>query len=174
MTDTVTTWIPALGRGDWLLSGAQLADGSDLQTAILISLFTDRQANPDDVIPDGSGDPRGWVGDLGQDYPIGSRLWLLSRAKQTGETLARAQDYIAEALQWLIDDGVVAKFDILTEWTRTSQLGARVTAYKTDGATVALNFSSAWKDTAQRTTPQPSTQGTTYVADGYVDSGYLN
>jgi phage gp46-like protein len=145
MSDTVTTWIPALGRGDWLLDGLQLADGSDLQTAILISLFTDRQANPDDVIPDGSGDPRGWVGDLGQDYQIGSRLWLLSRAKQTGETLARAQDYIAEALQWLIDDGVVAKFDILTEWTRASQLGARVTAYRTDGTTAAFNFLSVWK-----------------------------
>ena len=145
MSDTLTTWVPALGRGDWLLSGAQLAAGSDLQTAVLISLFSDREANPDDIIPDGSGDPRGWVGDLGQDYKIGSRLWLLSRAKQTGETLARAQDYIAEALQWLIDDGVVAKFDILVEWTRRSQLGANVIAYKADGTTEALNFLSVWK-----------------------------
>jgi phage gp46-like protein len=145
MSDTLTTWVPALGRGDWLLSGAQLAAGGDLQTAILISLFSDRAANPNDVIPDGSGDPRGWVGDLDQDYPIGSRLWLLSRAKQTGETLARAQDYIAEALQWLIDDGVVAKFDILVEWTRASQLGANVIAYKTDGTNMALNFLSVWK-----------------------------
>lgn len=145
MRDTVTTWVPALGRGDWLLNGAQLAAGGDLQTAVLISLFSDRVANPDDVIPDGSGDPRGWVGDLGQDYPIGSRLWLLSRAKQTGETLARAQDYIAEALQWLIDDGAVAKFDILVEWTRASQLRANVIAYKTDGTNTALNFLSVWK-----------------------------
>jgi phage gp46-like protein len=145
MSDNLTTWVPALGRGDWLLSGAQLAAGGDLQTAILISIFSDRAANPDDVIPDGSGDPRGWVGDLDQDYPIGSRLWLLSRAKQTGETLARAQDYIAEALQWLIDDGVVAKFDILVEWTRASQLGANVIAYKTDGTNTALNFLSVWK-----------------------------
>jgi phage gp46-like protein len=145
MSDTLTTWVPALGRGDWLLRGAQLAAGGDLQTAVLISLFSDREANPDDVIPDGSGDPRGWVGDLGQDYKIGSRLWLLSRAKQTGETLARAQDYIDEALQWLIDDGVVAKFDILVEWTRRSQLGANVIAYKVDGTTEALNFLSVWK-----------------------------
>jgi phage gp46-like protein len=145
MSDTLTAWVPALGRGDWLLNGAQLAAGSELQTAVLISIFSDREANPDDRIPDGSGDPRGWVGDLGQDYKIGSRLWLLNRAKQTGETLARAQDYIAEALQWLIDDGVVAKFDILVEWTRRSQLGAQVVAYKGDGTTEALNFLSVWK-----------------------------
>ena len=55
----------------------------DLQTAILISLFTDAQASPDDMIQDGSGDPRGWWGDLGSSKPIGSKLWLLGRAKQT-------------------------------------------------------------------------------------------
>jgi phage gp46-like protein len=145
MSDTSTSWIPALGRGDWVLNGAQLQAGSDLQTSLLISLFTDREAEPDDQIPDGTTNPRGWWGDAGQPYKIGSRLWLLARAKQSKDTLERANKYIAEALKWFLDDGVVARFDITTEWTRSSQLGAKVVAYRNDGTSMALNFASVWK-----------------------------
>ncbi len=126
------------------MSGVLLASGNDLETAILISLFTDRRASPDDEIPDGTSDPRGWWGDLGADVPIGSRLWLLSRAKQTAETLQRANDYIIEALQWLIDDGVVVKFDVTVEWTDLSRLGARIVAHKSDGSKTAVAYTSAW------------------------------
>ena len=143
MSDTAIIWSPGLGRGDWNLQATQLQTGNDLTTAVLISLFTDRQANPDDIIPDGTNDPRGWWGD-DATRPIGSRLWLLSRVKQTTKTLARAQDYIAEALKWLIDDGVVARFDITTEWTKPGFLGANVIAYEKSGAAIALNSSAVW------------------------------
>lgn len=145
MSDTTTVWTRELGRGDWVMHGAGLASGDDLQTAILISIFSDREADLDDVIPDGTGDPRGWIGDVDQQYKIGSRIWLLERAKQTQETLRLANDYIAQSLQWLIDDEVVASFEITTEWTRAGMLGASVTAYQKSGATQALNFSWVWK-----------------------------
>ena len=127
------------------MSGADLLSGNDLPTAILISLFTDRIAATDDVITDGTGDPRGWWGDLDEDYPIGSRLWLLDRAKATDTTLQNARNYIVEALQWLIDDGVVASFDIITEWTRPNMLGAQITAHQPDGTKVTFQYSWAWK-----------------------------
>lgn len=128
MIDIKTIWSRDLGSGDWLIPDVAGA-GSEIETAILISLFTDREALPDDAIPDGTGDPRGWIGDAGQQYKIGSRIWLLSRAKQTAETLRRASDYIAEALQWMIDDGVVTRFDVTAEWVRTSTLGAQISAH---------------------------------------------
>src|SRR5476649_507157 len=140
MSDTAIIWIPALGIGDWSLVGAQLATGNDIQTAVYISIFTDRAANTDDVIPDGSGDPRGWWGDTGQDRPIGSRLWLLSRAKATTDTLNLAKDYITEALQWLIDDEVVDHFDITVEWTAASMLGMRIVSYAADGSAIPTEF----------------------------------
>jgi phage gp46-like protein len=145
MSDTTTVWNAALGHGDWKMNGAQLAAGDDLQTAILISLFTDRMAAESDSIPDGTTDPRGWWADAGETVPIGSRLWLLDRAKKTQETLQLAYDYIVEALQWLIDDGVVAKFDVLVEWTRTSMLGAQIVAYRNDGSTSATAYTWAWQ-----------------------------
>lgn len=145
MSDTTTSWDVANARGDWSMAGALLATGDDLSTAILISLFTDRIAEPDDAITDGTNDPRGWWGDQFSTVPIGSRLWLLDRSKQTQETLQRAYDYIVEALQWMIDDGVVAKFDVRVEWTKAGMLGAQVVAYKQDGTTVASAYSWAWQ-----------------------------
>lgn len=144
MSDISTLWNTETQHADWAMNGFQLQSGADLTTAVLISLFTDRTANPDDVIPDGSGDPRGWWGDDPR-HPIGSRLWLLSRSKETQQVLALAQDYVAEALQWLVDDGVVAKFDILCQWTRPSMLGIQVMAYKINGTTTSMNFNWAWE-----------------------------
>ncbi len=144
MPDIRTVWNVGKGRGDWQMSGADLLSGYDLATSILISLFSDRMARPDDVIPDDSGNPRGWWGDLDQTVSIGSRLWLLERAKQTSETLQRANDYVKEALQWLIDDGVVASFGIVTEWTRPGLLGVKITAFKQDGTKSTFEYNWAW------------------------------
>jgi phage gp46-like protein len=141
MSDIATIWNTT--QGDWQLSGKSLASGPDLVTAITISLFTDRQAEPDDAVTDGSGDLRGWWGDA-EGARIGSRLWLLERAKRTQATLQLAQAYITEALQWLIDDGVVANFDISVEWVNQGQLSAQVIALRVDGTTQAANYAWAW------------------------------
>ena len=144
MSDTSTVWNSALQYGDWVLVGANLQTGNDVETAVLISLFTDRLANPDDTIPDGTNDPRGWVGDLGQNVLIGSRLWLLGRSKLTPKVAATAQSMAAEALQWMIDDSVVARFDIITEIVLPNQLDMQVVAYKQDGTKIAMDFTNAW------------------------------
>ncbi len=149
MSDTATFWNSALGFADWLLVGTNLAAGNDLETTMLISVFTDRIANPDDVIPDGTADPRGWVGDLGQPVPIGSRLWVhLSRAKLTQAVANQAKDDVAEALQWMLDDGVVAKFVITTEIVLPRQLSLRVDAYHQDGTKVASVNADLWNQVA--------------------------
>src|SRR5260363_120954 len=59
MNDIPIRWSAESGAGDWSPDSAEV---SDLQIAVMISLFTDRQARPDDVIPDGSTDARGWWG----------------------------------------------------------------------------------------------------------------
>lgn len=140
MSDISTVWVGT--HGDWQQLGSQLAAGSDLVTAVIISLFTDRAAEPDDVVPDGSGDPRGWWAD--GDVKIGSRLWLLERAKKTQDTLARAQNYCQEALQWLIDDGVASAIDVYVEWQASNRLAIQVTVIQDDGSHRVLQFAWAW------------------------------
>jgi phage gp46-like protein len=130
--------------GDWTVVGGNLQSGSDLETSVLISLFTDRIANADDVIPDGTTDPRGWIGDLGQSVLIGSRLWLLGRSKLKPSIAPVAKSMAVDALQWLIDDGVVAKIDVITEVVMPNRLNMQIIFYKQDGTKVAMNFTNAW------------------------------
>lgn len=147
MSDFRIVWSAANGRGDWQILAGDIATGDDLETALLFSLFTDREAAPDDEIPDDSGDRRGWWGDddSGDDTgPTGSRLWLLSRRKSpTDQTLTDAYDYAAEAIQWLIDTGVVGSFTIVTQWVKPDMLGMSITAYQPDG-TALQTYNWAW------------------------------
>lgn len=109
---------------DIALDGSDLATDDTLRTAAILSLFCDRRAEADDELPSQDGDRRGWWGDLpvdegaddGRRDLIGSRLWLLSRAKELPETLNRAVQYAREALQWMIDDGVATKIDVTASW----------------------------------------------------------
>ena len=119
-----------------------------LVRAVLISLFTWRRANADDTLPDPKGFRMGWWGD---SYPavandrIGSRLWLLARAKLTLTTVQRAQDYAEEALQWLIDDGVAARIAVRAERQGLSTLALQCTLFAADGtANAVLRFDNLW------------------------------
>jgi phage gp46-like protein len=130
-------------HGDISVMPSGLGTGPAIEAAVLVSLFTDRRAAPDDKVLDS--DRRGWWGDSYSDRPIGSRMWLLLRSKRTTETLRRARDYIIEALQWLVDDGAAARFDVLTEWTKPGVLGAQITIYRTDGRNLSLSNAWAWE-----------------------------
>jgi phage gp46-like protein len=141
VTDIATKW--ATTHGDWALAGGDLAGGDDLATAVIISLFTDRQAEVDDTLLDGTTDRRGWWAD-DQQQRIGSRLWLLDRSKRTQQTLQAAKGYIEEALQWMVADGVAAGIRVAVEWAAGSQLSAQVMVLRVDGSQHALNFSWAW------------------------------
>ncbi|UPG89262.1 phage GP46 family protein [Luteibacter aegosomaticola] len=144
MTDISTVWAVERGEGDWVMDGPSLASGNDLTTAVLISLFTDRQAEASDTLPDASNDRRGWWGDLDQDVPIGSRLWLLDRSKLTPTVAIRARDYAKEALSWLIDDGVAASVDITTAIVRPASLHLTASITRTDGTRQSSTFDWAW------------------------------
>lgn len=98
-------WSNSLFRADLAILNGDFAVDNGLHTAVIVSLFTDRQARRGDVIPDGLG-PRGWWGTAFLPFEIGSRLWLLKRSVMTQAVLNAAQDYAMEALQWMIDYGV--------------------------------------------------------------------
>ena len=98
-----------------LLGDGTLDDTQALATAVIVALGTDRLAAPDDILPDPDcTDRAGWWGDMDAEelfngWPIGTRLWLLKRAKivgpedPEGATVARVEQYISEAIQPFVD-----------------------------------------------------------------------
>jgi phage gp46-like protein len=154
MADVRTAWSPdtAPCRGDWLIDPPGLATDRDLETAVILSLFTDALAREDDVIPDLTDDRRGWWGnwESPEALELGSRLWLLSREKSTEETRRRAEEYAAEALAWLLTDGVAARVDVEADYLEVGPvppmtLALRIRIVRDDGSVYERRYAWAWE-----------------------------
>lgn len=132
-----TTLIPALvwnAKTQNVEVSMQPADEiTRLKTAIVISLFTDASVNEEDV-PAGELN-RGYWGDM--DLPagesMGSKLWLLKRSKLISDTLNAARDYITEALQWMVDDGLLQAVSVSVEKQQNSWLAYQISCQLPSG-----------------------------------------
>jgi phage gp46-like protein len=134
-----------VGYFDLLMDGSDLASGSELETAVIISLFTNRRAEDDDPLPDAFADRQGFWGDDFADIEgdlIGSRWWLLAAEKQTNEVRLKYLEYAVEALQWLIDDSVASEVQIQAEYIGPHVLGVSVVILH--GNNVSDRFEFVW------------------------------
>lgn len=143
MTDITTIWNPDTGHGDWQQAAGDLVAGDDLQTAIYISLFTERQARADDTY-DGD-DRKGWWGDTGSGYAIGSRIWLLKRQILSPAVANAAAGYAKEALAWLIDDGIVESIAVATQIVYPRRLNMTITYQKPDRSSASVKYFWVWE-----------------------------
>lgn len=153
MTDLRLAYNPEIQKADLSFDGIGIETDDGLETACIISLFTDRRARTDDVVPGDQNDRRGHWGDALADEPgdrIGSRLWLLSREKQLQSVVVRAKEYAIEALQWIIDDGIATQIDVYAEISSPGVLGLLVTIYRPQKSEVDYRYQYAWEQQALR------------------------
>lgn len=147
--DIKVIWDTDLMEGDISYSNGDLVIDDGLETAVLMSLFTDRRAEDDDELPDpNSTDKRGWWGDLVSDIDndkIGSRQWLLERSKTIDEVLENTKLYAEEALQWMKDDDVVADIEVESE-RNDDKLYYKVIIYKSDGEIIKMKYDTLWNN----------------------------
>jgi len=116
-----------------------------LTRAVIVSLFSWRKAEADD----NPSQDNGWWGDsfpTTQNDRIGSRLYLLSREKLTNKTALKAREYISQALQWLVDDGVAVRVDVTAERTGISTLSAAIVISQKDGNRATYSFNDLWSE----------------------------
>lgn len=135
-----------------VIDGQEASLGMDTQEplvrAVLISLFTWRRAQPDDHVEGSS--RQGWWGDSFpsvENDKIGSRLWILSRAKFTAQhsPVDFARECGEEALAWMVEDGVVARVEVETQRQGKDALYMACRFYKADGSLQAdIRFADLW------------------------------
>lgn len=147
MADIRSVFIDLEAGIDYALNNIGLTEDDGLDTAVILSLFTDRRAEPGDVIPDGSDDKRGHWSD---SFPIiegdlqGSRLWLLNREKQLPEVMNDAKSYCEESLAWMIEDGVARSVTVTVTNPRNGILHAQIQIAKPDGTNNQYQFDNFW------------------------------
>jgi len=151
MADIRVVWDAERMLGDWLVRNRTLDTSMELVTAVAVALFTHRTAEEDDPLPHFASDRRGWWADLDAEelyggWPIGSRLWLLSREKQTEETRARAEEYIREALDPFVARRICERYDLTVDWFAPERLGAEITLYRGPRESIAVRFESLWDE----------------------------
>lgn len=147
MSDFGLTWSSLDGAADLSITANDLTADEGLETAVFLSLFLDRRAEPGDVLPDGETDRRGWWADalpVVAGDRVGSRLWLLARSKQTADVLDRAREYALEALRWLTDDRVASKVDVSAEFLPGGGLTLEIVIHRPAGDPARFRFGRAW------------------------------
>ncbi len=154
MSDIALVWSAQAGAWDFVVEANDLKSDDGLQTAIALSLFTDRQAEPGDILPTGETDRRGFWGDAFPVAPgdkFGSRLWLLSRSKRTPQALALAEQYAKESLKWLLDDKVATRIGVTAEFSADFVgLALTVTVYRPAVDPARFLFNRTWATEAER------------------------
>jgi len=146
MTDIRTIFISYEKGADWLMAAPGLASDAGLDTAVILSLFSDARALASDDVP-APGDVRGWWGDAYATVDgdrFGSRLWLLGRRKQLPAVLAEAKGYAEEALAWLVRDGVASRVEVDAFIPRDEVLGLAVAISRPNGQPVRYRFETIW------------------------------
>jgi phage gp46-like protein len=151
---------------DWsLLPDGTLDDTQALATAVVIALGTNGRADVTDELPDpDSTDLQGWWGDLDADtiwgaWPIGSKLWLLTRSAiegpnaQRGNTLVAVETYIRQALQPFVDNRICSRFDVqvMRPATPLNRIDAYVVMYRGPQPPVQLMYQVLWDEQMQAT-----------------------
>jgi phage gp46-like protein len=142
---------------DWLLKPDNMLDETEeLVNIAKVALMTWGLADVDDIRPDPDSEDRyGWWGDLDAEtvwdgWPIGAKLWLLSRSKITaagsanGATLALAEEYCRVALQPMIDKQICSQIDVAATRVGIQQITVSVKIYRGPQLQIELRFQDLW------------------------------
>lgn len=140
--------------GELVLFGFDLQRDDGLETAVIISLFTDRRANPEQIPPEFPADDlRGYWGDVSNNSPsdqTGSLLWLLSREKQTPQVLGRAEQYCRDALAWMIDDKAATQVVVSAEYAAKGWMLLFIDIYRPSGSPARYRYNYEWSAQAAK------------------------
>jgi phage gp46-like protein len=104
---------------DVAIANGDLEMDEGLETAVALSLFCDARVS-DEELPQGQTVKRGFWADKysSVDGDVwGSRLWTLAREKRQVAVLRKAEDFVKEALEWLVEDGVATSITATASFT---------------------------------------------------------
>lgn len=92
-----------------LTDEGDLVGSNSIDTAVLMSLFTDKRADKSEIRK--ATQRRGWVGNLfnnNENYEIGSKIWIHSnQGRMQADNLNNIVDDAKDSLNWLLEDGIV-------------------------------------------------------------------
>jgi len=129
---------------DLVIENGQIKFDQGLETSVLISAFSDRFVELDQL-PAGTDDQKGWWADLISDIigdKIGSEIWRLTRAKTSAQTASFLEGAMQDMLQWMIDDGIASKIVVTSRVIDNQQIDGLAQIFRPSGDDIPFKF--AW------------------------------
>lgn len=127
---------------DLVIENGDLKADNGLETAVLISLFTDGFVDLEDL-PEGETNPRGWwadqVSNISTDQ-IGSKLWLFDRSKILENTESGLETFAKEALKWMLDDGIATTVSAVATRIDKERIDLSIEIVKPTGDSTPFQF----------------------------------
>ncbi|MDR1519738.1 MAG: phage GP46 family protein [Planctomycetota bacterium] len=143
--DIAIVWDVNHGEFSLTADGGDLLTDPGLETAVIVSLFSDARAGEHDELPATETERRGWWGGDFEETPFGSKLWLLSREKQMRSVVARAEEYATAALAWMKKDRVALAVKATGTIPRPGWLHLQVEITRPDGRNLNLKYDYNWR-----------------------------
>lgn len=141
---TAIIWNNETGRGDIEITSAGLRQDDGLETLVLQVLFTDARADDSDVLPDGTSDKRGWIGDTFTVQPWGSKLWLLDRSKLTTDVRNKAVTYAQTALDAHLKPDYARNIVVTGSIPQFQLLQLVIAITRQDGTEMTMTINQRW------------------------------
>lgn len=119
-----------------------------LDTAILMSIFCERRATPDEVP-----EPhrrRGWIGNESTpEFEIGSKVWLYEQARVTRTTINGLESEIFNGLEWMVEDSIAVELgpnDVTVSVNEDGVFAATIPAFRSNSK-VGNAYFTLWENT---------------------------
>ncbi len=145
--DAVLTLRESVGFQILRLDGGDIDATNRLADWIMVSLFSWGRAADDDAVQPGA-DRQGWwgaeVAAEGLTGAWGSRLWTVQRAALTLETVRRVRELIAEALAWIVTDGIASAVNVSAARVDNRRVRVDVSVVRGDHELLAVRFADVW------------------------------
>ena len=107
-------------------------------TAILYSIFGEKRADDSEMpVPERQ---RGWIGNENTDFENGSKIWLYYQARVNNTTINGLQNEAANALQWLVDDGIAVSIDAPIITASGTSVSLEITIRRSNSSVINRSF----------------------------------
>jgi len=127
---------------DLVIENGDLKPDNSFETAVLISIFSDRFVPVEDL-PFGNTDQMGWWADQiskPQTDLIGSRIWTLDRSKVDLNIESSLEEFVREALNWLVEDGIADRLVVTATKISFERVDVECLIFKPDGDNIPFQF----------------------------------
>lgn len=127
---------------DLVIENGQIKFENGLETAVMISLFSDRYVSPENL-PSGINESRGWWADdvISDDGDlIGSELWIYERGKITPQTANQMRDAAKASLDWMLESGLAKSVNVTSSVVTGERIDLFIEIARPEGDNIPFKF----------------------------------